>query len=123
MNSHSGPGKSDREGISLTNLFNMVPDDKTARLWFEEQIWPDGAQCPHCKSNNFQSNIKHESMTNRCRDCSNRPMFSVKKGAVMEGANVSYRKWAIAIYLTTTNLKGVSSMKLHRDLKISQKTA
>ena len=62
-------------------------------------------------------------MTNRCRDCSNRPMFSVKKGAVMEGANVSYRKWAIAIYLITTNLKGVSSMKLHRDLKISQKTA
>ena len=33
------------------------------------------------------------------------------------------RKWAIAIYLVTTNLKGVSSMKLHRDLKIAQKNA
>ena len=41
----------------------------------------------------------------------------------MEGANFSYRKWAIAIYLITTNLKGVSGMKLHQDLKISQKTA
>ena len=29
----------------------------------------------------------------------------------------------IAIYLLATNLKGVSSMKLHRDLKVTQKTA
>ena len=79
MNSNSAPGKSDREGISLTDLFNKFPDVQTARLWFEEQIWPDGAQCPHYKSNNFQSNIKYESMTNRCRDCSNRPVFTVKK--------------------------------------------
>ena len=30
---------------------------------------------------------------------------------------------AIAIYMVTTNLKSVSSMKLHRDLDITQKTA
>ena len=30
---------------------------------------------------------------------------------------------AIAIYLFTTNIKGVSSMKLHRDLGIAQKNA
>ena len=32
-------------------------------------------------------------------------------------------KWAIAFYLYMTNLKGVSSMKLHRDLGITQKAA
>ncbi|MCY3660605.1 MAG: hypothetical protein OXG36_16495 [Caldilineaceae bacterium] len=32
-------------------------------------------------------------------------------------------KWAIAIYLCLTSLKSVSSMKLHRDLDISQKAA
>ena len=31
--------------------------------------------------------------------------------------------WVIAIYLLATNLKGTSSMKLHRDLGITQKTA
>ena len=31
--------------------------------------------------------------------------------------------WAIAIYLMTTGLKGVSSMKLHRDLNVTKKTA
>ena len=41
----------------------------------------------------------------------------------MEGSKLGYRVWAIAIYLLTTNLKGVSSMKLHRDLDITQKSA
>ena len=33
------------------------------------------------------------------------------------------RKRAIGIYLCLTSLKSVSSMKLHRDLKISQSSA
>ncbi len=41
----------------------------------------------------------------------------------MEGSNLGYREWAIAIYMATTNLKGVSSMKLHRELGITQKSA
>ena len=41
----------------------------------------------------------------------------------MEGSNIGFQKWMIAIYLLATNLKGVSSMKLHRDLKISQRSA
>ncbi len=41
----------------------------------------------------------------------------------MEESKLPLRKWAIAIYLETTNLKGVSSMKIHRDLSVSQKTA
>jgi len=50
-------------------------------------------------------------------------MFSLKTGNIMEGSKLSYQTWAIAIYLVTTSLKGVSSMKLHRDLEITQKSA
>ena len=50
-------------------------------------------------------------------------MFSLKTGTIMQGSNLGYQVWAIAIYLLTTNLKGVSSMKLHRDLGITQKSA
>ena len=50
-------------------------------------------------------------------------MFSLKTGNVMEGSKLGYRTWAIAVYLVTTSLKGVSSMKLHRDLEVTQKTA
>ena len=41
----------------------------------------------------------------------------------MESSNLTLRKWVIALYLLSTNLKGVSSMKLHQDLGITQKTA
>ena len=41
----------------------------------------------------------------------------------MERSKISLRKWLFAIYLEMTSLKGVSSMKLHRDLKVTQKTA
>ena len=41
----------------------------------------------------------------------------------MANSKVPLRKWAIAIYICLTNLKSVSSMKLHRDIKVSQPTA
>ena len=41
----------------------------------------------------------------------------------MHGSNRGLQTWVIAIYLLTTNLKGVSSMKLHRDIGVTQKTA
>ncbi len=41
----------------------------------------------------------------------------------MERSHLPLQKWAIAIYLHVSSLKGVSSMKLHRDLGITQKTA
>ena len=120
---HKGPGKANREGISLTKLFRMFPDDDAARAWFEKQIWSNGPHCPRCGSLNVQSNIKHKTMTHRCRDCDGRPMFSLKTGNIMEGSKLGYQTWGIAIYLVTTSLKGVSSMKLHRDLEITQKSA
>ncbi len=120
---HNAPGKSDRNGISLVKLMKMFPDDETARVWFEERIWSKGPFCPHCGSFNVMAGIKHKSMTHRCRDCPKRPQFSLRAGTLMQGTKLSYQMWAIAIYLCLTNLKGVSSMKLHRDLDITQKSA
>jgi len=41
----------------------------------------------------------------------------------MAGSPLPLLKWLYAIYLDATSLKGVSSMKLHRDLEIGQKAA
>ena len=41
----------------------------------------------------------------------------------MQSSKLGLQKWAIAIYLTVTGLKGTSSMKIHRDLGIRQATA
>lgn len=37
----AGPDRSGREGISLTELFRMFPDDAAAEAWFIRMRWPD----------------------------------------------------------------------------------
>ena len=56
-----------------------------------------------------------------CSDC--RSYFSVRTGTTLENSRLPLRKWAFAVYLYVTHLKSVSSMKLHRDLQVTQKTA
>ena len=56
-----------------------------------------------------------------CRGC--RKYFSLKTNTVMEASNLSLRTWVFGMYIMATNLKGVSSMKIYRELEITQKTA
>ena len=117
------PGRSERQGVSLVEVIEKFPDDASAEAWFHGCLWPGGPHCPRCGSLNVRSDVKHPSMTHRCRDCPERPMFSLRTGTVMRSSKLGYRTWALAIYLHVTSLKGVSSMKLHRDLGITQKNA
>ena len=117
---HKSPGKSDREGITLVQLADMFPTEESAREWFEARIWPDGRHCPHCGSTRTHE-ASHKHMPYRCSDC--RGYFSIKTGTAMHKSHIPLRKWAFAIYLHLTSLKGVSSMKLHRDIGVSQPAA
>ncbi len=118
---HKAPGKHYREGMSLIEVLRMFPNDATAERWFIKVRWPDGVYCPHCGSVSVQTGTKHKTMPYRCRDC--RKWFSVKTGTVMQSSKLGLQVWALASYLITTGIKGQSSMKLHRDLSITQKTA
>ena len=118
---HKAPGRSDREGMTILDLMRRFPTEDAARNWFEQQIWPDGRYCPHCGSTETFENPASESRPYRCKACGQH--FSVRIGTVMERSKISLQKWAIAIYMHLTSLKGVSSMKLHRDIGVTQKTA
>ncbi|MDE0376585.1 MAG: IS1595 family transposase [bacterium] len=117
----TGPGKSYRKGLSLIEVTRMFPDDEAAEAWIAECRWGGEPTCPRCESTNVQTGAKHPSQPYRCRVC--RKFFSVKTGTAMAGSNLGYQTWAIATYLLATGLKGQASMKLHRDLGISQKSA
>ena len=67
--SKGGPGKSFREGLSITQIIRLFPDDDAAERWFAEARWPEGVWCPHCGSVNVQTGAKHKSQPYRCRDC------------------------------------------------------
>ena len=121
MTKHPGPGKSSRKGISLIELASMFPGEATAERWFEKIRWADETRCTRCQSDNVKRVKSRKPMPWHCKEC--RKYFSVRKGTLMEGSPLPLRKWAFAIHLCATNLKGVSSMKLHRDLNITQKSA
>jgi hypothetical protein len=35
--------------ISTFQLFELFPDETTARLYLEGRLWPNGVTCPSCK--------------------------------------------------------------------------
>ena len=104
-------------------LIREFPHDKTSEAWIASIRWPDRPRCPHCDHDNIQHPTTHRTVPYRCRRNGCRKFFSVKVGTVMRDSELCYQEWAIAVYLFNTSLKGVSSIKLHRDLGISQKSA
>lgn len=111
------PGKSKRVGLDVFELFDRFPDESTSEAWFENVFWVNGRVCGHCGSSRTKERKSRKPMPYHCSDC--RKYFSVKTGTVMHASNIPLQKWAIAMYQLTTSLEGTSSMKLHRDLKIS----
>ncbi|MDE2860717.1 MAG: IS1595 family transposase [Chloroflexota bacterium] len=116
------PGKHHRKGIGLIQAVNEFGNEAKAESWLIAQRWPDGIQCPYCESVAISPRQSVRLTPQyRCREC--RKDFTVKTGTIMQDSKLPLSKWAMAFYLCTTNLKGVSSMKLHRDLDMTQKTA
>ena len=118
------PGKSFRKGITLVEAVQQFGDDTAAEAWFVARRWPNGIKCVECDSDRIHTrkpNARRKTSVFHCNDC--KKDFTVKTGTIMHDSRLSLGKWALAFFLFSTNLKGVSSMKLHRDLGITQKSA
>jgi transposase-like protein len=82
--------------------------------------WPDGkVTCPRCNGS------KHSFIKTRrvwfCYDC--KKQFTLKIGTVMEDSPISLDKWMAAFWMLVNCKNGVSSLEIHRALKVTQKTA
>ena len=114
--------KNESKEVSIIELTRKFPDDSTAEKWFESIRWKNGIYCPFCGSLSITKNMgKAQSNPYRCKGC--RKFFSVKIGTIMQGSRLGYQAWVFGIYMFSTSIKGISSMKLHRDLGITQKSA
>ena len=114
--------KEKTEKISFYKFFQKFPDEDAAHKFFAEKQWGKDEKdrfCPHCGG--VRTTRTEHKMPYHCKDC--RKRFSVRTGTILAESNIPLHKWLMAMYLLNTNLKGVSSMKLSRDLDITQKTA
>ena len=118
----SGPGKSFRKGISLKAALQQFGDPIKAEAWFVARRWPEGIRCAHCESDRISARKSNRQTPQyHCKACGKN--FTVKTGTIMHDSKLPLSDWALAFYLYVVNLKGVSSMKLYRDLEIRQPSA
>src|SRR5580700_5324832 len=105
--------------ISTFQLFEMIPDQETARRVLEERLWPNGPRCPVCGLG--ERITARKGGYYRCNQC--KEDFTVRTGTIFERSHVPLHKWVYAMYLLVTARKGISSMQLAKEIGITQKSA
>lgn len=105
--------------ISTYQLFEMFPDQETARAYLEGRLWPNGPRCPVCGLG--ERITARKAGFYRCNQC--KEDFTVRTGTVFERSHVPLHKWVYAMYLLVTSRKGISSMQLAKEIGITQKSA
>jgi len=111
-----------RSTISAYELFQMFPDENTARIYLGKRRWKDGVSCPYCGENE-KITTRGEDRTGyyRCRECAKE--FTVRTRSIFERSHVPLNKWIYAMYIVVTARKGISSMQLAKEIGVTQKTA
>ena len=122
-NEMKAPGRHSRKSIDVFEASEMFSTESKAEEWFIQTRCNGDVRCPKCNSDNIRRNDKvRMSMRFFCRPC--RRYFSVKSGTVMHDSKLPLRKWGWILYEnSSTNLKGISAMKMHRSIRISYKSA
>lgn len=95
-------------------------DEKVCYQFLKKVIWKDDKSCPHCNSNKiteFKTNFKKC----RCQGCNKD--FSILKDTLFDNSKLPLKKWFMAIYLLSSNKKGLSSIQLGEQIGVTQKTA
>ena len=108
-----------RSTISTFQLFEMFPDEASARQYLEDRLWPDGPRCPGCKATERITTRKGGFY--RCNPC--QLDFTVRTGTIFGRSHIPLHKWVHAMYLLVTARKGISSLQLAKQIGISQHAA
>jgi len=105
--------------ISMVELFEMFPDQETARLYFEARLWPDGPKCPVCKGGD-KITVRKDGYYRCNYGCGD---FTIRTGTIFGRSHIPLNKWIYAMYLLVTARKGISSMQLAKEIGIRQGSA
>lgn len=114
-----------RSTISTFQLFELFPDEETAREYLEGRLWPAGPVCPDCKSGDHIATLgvcaTRKPGFYRCAACAFD--FTIRTNTIFERSKVPLHKWVYSMYLLVTARKGISSLQLAKEIGVTQKTA
>jgi transposase-like protein len=110
-----------QEPRTLMEAVRYFADPDVSLKHMVELRWPNGVQCPTCKSKDVRW-----IPTRRLWECKakhTRKQFSAKVGTIFEDSALPLDKWFVAIWMVANCKNGVSSYEMARTLGITQKSA
>lgn len=106
---------------NLIQLFAYFKDEQVCREYLAQIRWNGTPTCPYKDCGHDKVFTYANGKVYKCAKC--KKQFSVRVGTIFEDSKIPLQKWFAAIYLITSHKKGISSLQLHRDLGVTQKTA
>lgn len=103
---------------SLISLAGYFDTEERCKRVLKEQRWGKYIVCPYC---GCVECVERSDGKYRCHGCGSN--FSVLVGTIFENTKIPLRKWFMAMYLISSHKKGISSVQLALDIKVTQKTA
>jgi len=105
----------DDKNMNLVELIKDFADESKCRDYIERLRWPDGVECPRCKSAKVYRIVKRDQFV--CDSCAYQ--FSVTVDTIFHDTHLPLWKWFLAACLLSESKKGISACQIQRSLGIS----
>ena len=105
---------------SLIDFQKQFSTELKCVRYLEKIRWNKKPVCPRCGCDCKTYRFKKVGLY-ACGKC--RREFGIRKGTIFEDSPLKLTKWFLAFYLEISNVKGISSYQLAKDLHTTQKTA
>jgi transposase-like protein len=107
---------------TLRDAIVYFDDAENCRQFMMLLRWPDGVvKCPRCESDHVFYIAKERAW--KCYGKHDHAKFSLKTGTIFEDSPIKLEKWLPVVWLLATCKNGISSYEIHRDIKVTQKSA
>jgi DNA-directed RNA polymerase subunit RPC12/RpoP len=103
-----------QESIDILEFQKRFPNDDACRDHLFKIRWPEGLTCPHCGGKVF-----YKITTRNVYECKCGHQVALTAGTIMHRSHTPLYKWFWAIYMTAHDKRGVSALRLEKELRVS----
>ena len=111
----------EKQTYSLYAHTHRFDTNEKCQAYLMQTRWKDGIPtCPKCENNKMNYYLKTRNVY-KCSECYTQ--FSITQGTIFERTKIPLTQWFLAIFIFTTNKRGISSCQLAKWLGVKQHTA
>ena len=108
--------------MHIIQIFERFPTQEACIEHLEKARWGTEPHCPYCGSTNtVKGTDKRRPHRHHCYEC--KTGFSVTVGTIFHHTHLPLQKWFLAVTLMLNAKKGLSALRLSRDLQVNKNTA